>query len=377
MTIKYGPEIYKDAVSIRPDFVQDTLSSRSDSTIFTDSISSINNDRQISLPADSNMVSDSAGRKTNTLILTDSISVKKKSSVIKPGLPLKQEGSTTTDLSDVCNRNPVADITYFNREYIINSIDPEGINYFPILFTEKTRQILSERKASAEKRLKTGESLPVKPFHDDWILGIILAAVILFAVVRTSKKSFMPGIERFFLFRGTKEEGSRDLMGIFQWQSTILNLSSFILIGLFIYFNVVYLKLIPPDISGFMVWLISLAIIIIAITIRHFICSATGILSRQEEAFRDYLHTIYQSYRFFALLLFFLIIIMSYTTILSEKSYFVTGVIFFSSLYLIRIFRLFIIFINRNISIFYLILYLCALEILPVLITLKYFSGLR
>jgi hypothetical protein len=45
-------------------------------------------------------------------------------------------------------------------------------------------------------------------------------------------------------------------------------------------------------------------------------------------------------------------------------------------MYLIRVIRLIIIFLNRNISIFYLILYLCALEILPVLIVIKYFTGL-
>ena len=45
-------------------------------------------------------------------------------------------------------------------------------------------------------------------------------------------------------------------------------------------------------------------------------------------------------------------------------------------MYSIRVIRLLIIFLNRNISIFYLILYLCALEILPVLIVVKYFTGL-
>ncbi len=52
------------------------------------------------------------------------------------------------------------------------------------------------------------------------------------------------------------------------------------------------------------------------------------------------------------------------------------GIIVLGILYLIRVLRLFVIFINRNISILYLILYLCALEILPILISVKYISGL-
>jgi len=41
-----------------------------------------------------------------------------------------------------------------------------------------------------------------------------------------------------------------------------------------------------------------------------------------------------------------------------------------------RIIKLFSIFLNRNISILYLILYLCALELLPVVVLIKYFAGL-
>ena len=56
--------------------------------------------------------------------------------------------------------------------------------------------------------------------------------------------------------------------------------------------------------------------------------------------------------------------------------YFISVIIVLVTLYLIRIARLFIIFINKGISLFYLILYLCALEFLPVVICLKYISGL-
>lgn len=293
---------------------------------------------------------------------------------------LHQDGLETDSLSldatSVCMRNAIADITYYNHEYIISSIEPFCSNLFPVLFTEKTRQMYSDRKTTVEKYLKSGQNLPQKPFHDDWTIGIILAAIFLFTLVRTTTKSHLPGITRFFLFRGTKEESSRDITGIFQWPSTMLNLSSFLVIGLFTYFTADYYKLIPPVIPGVVVWLISVGSIIFAVTIRHLICIITGFLSGQEEVFRDYIHTVYQSYRFCALLLFILVIMMSYTGFLPIISYFIIGAILFLSLYLLRIFRLFIIFINRNISIFYLILYLCALEILPFLIVIEYFSGL-
>ena len=77
-----------------------------------------------------------------------------------------------------------------------------------------------------------------------------------------------------------------------------------------------------------------------------------------------------------AFFLFLFIILMSYTEILPVKVFILSGIFILAIIYLIRVVRLFIIFLNRNISIFYLILYLCALEILPVLIIVKYFTGL-
>jgi hypothetical protein len=250
-------------------------------------------------------------------------------------------------------------------------------NSFPILFTKRTNQIYAERKTSNEKHLRDGETIPQNLFHNDWVTGIILIAVILFSIVAGTTKNILRGMTRFFLFRGTGEDGARDFHGIFQWQSTIINLSSFLIVGLFGCYAALYYKLSPPEVAGYIVWLIALGTIIIALTMRHFICVITGSLSGEREVFRDYLHTVYQSYRYGALILFLLVILMSYTSFLNERIYFITGFILIASIYLIRIIRLFIVFINRNISIFYLILYLCALEILPVLIFIKYFSGME
>jgi len=215
------------------------------------------------------------------------------------------------------------------------------------------------------------------PFSEDWIVAVLLTALVLFSLARSAKSGFIPATARFFLFRGTGDEQVRDVMGIFQWQSTVLNLASFIVIALFGYFASEYYGIIPELIPGFAAWLIILGIIIISVTIRHLVCIVTGIFSNQEAVFRDYLHTVYQSYRFAAFFIFFIVIITAYTNITGERISITSGAVMALLLYLIRILRLFKIFINRNISIFYLILYLCALEILPVLIVIRFFSGLR
>jgi hypothetical protein len=137
-----------------------------------------------------------------------------------------------------------------------------------------------------------------------------------------------------------------------------------------------YYNVIPNGTRGIVNWLIVLGMVSGAITIRHLVCVITGSASGQQEVFREYLLGIYSSYRFGAIFLFAFIILMTYTEILPVRDFILSGIFIMCIMYLIRVIRLLIIFINRSVSIFYLILYLCALEILPVLIVVKYFTGL-
>jgi hypothetical protein len=281
-----------------------------------------------------------------------------------------------TDTTSVCSRNIIADITFYDSANVVTKIESFSSNRFPVLFVEKNMKIKAEAKASLVKHLKTGLDLPSQYRHDDWIIGIILISAFLFSLVRKTSKSILPGIYRFFLFKGITDPASRDIGGLFQRKSAIPNIISFFSISLFIYYAASYYNLIPAGISGILFWLICVAVLTTVVFLRHIVCVITGYMSGEKYAFREYLSGVYQFYRFSAIFLFVLFILMSYTMILPIRDSFKTGVAVIGILYLIRIFRLLIIFLNMNISIFYLILYLCALEFLPVVISVKYFTGL-
>jgi hypothetical protein len=326
--------------------------------------------------------------KGRNIVLKDSIGLKSDSTSIADTLLLKDSlihilnpapksvSLVFVDTTAVCKRNSVADITFYDSDNEILKIESGSSNRFPFIFIEKNKQMQTEARASLIKHLKPGQNIPVHPLHDDWIILIILIAAFFYSVIRTISKSMLPGVARFFLLRGINDPSSRDVGGLFHWQSTVLNLISFLIIGLFAYCAASYYDFIPSGIRGIIFWLISVSIIISAVTLRHIVCLTTGNASGEKEVFREYLLGVYQSYRFSALFLFVIIILMSYTVLLPERVYFISGIIVLGIMYLIRIIRLMIIFINRNISIFYLILYLCALEILPVVISVKYFTGL-
>ena len=140
----------------------------------------------------------------------------------------------------------------------------------------------------------------------------------------------------------------------------LFNLVSFLNLALFAYLATAYYNIIPDSIPRFLFWLILLLIIISAATLRHIICYFIGKASGESVAFNEYILTNYLFYRYLAFILFFISILLCYTTFLPAESLFYTGFITIIFFYFVRLIKLFLIFIKKNISIFYLILYLCA-----------------
>ncbi len=280
------------------------------------------------------------------------------------------------DTTSVCARNSIADVTFYDFNNFITRLGYGRYEQFPFVFIERNKQRQAEEKSVLISQLKPGIELPAQPLHADWMIVIILVSAFLFLLVRQSSGNLSAGFSKFFLFRGINESKSRDSGILFHWQSTVLNLVAFFIIALFLYSTAAYFEFIPEGLNGIVIWLITMGIISSAITLRHIVCLLTGAASDTRDVFREYLLSVYQSYRFSAVFLGAIIILIAYTRILPAGDLIITGIITAGIMYLIRIIRLFVIFINRNISIFYLILYLCALEILPVLIIAKYFTGL-
>ncbi len=317
-----------------------------------------------------NLLPDSVFRKLDELpafLRTDS-GLKRKSS--------RESEIIITDTTSVCTRNSIADITFFSPSKIIKDLGSIPAGQFPYQLAEKSAKVRQTQNLTLLKDLRDGEVFPDKPLHHDWMIGIILIVAYLYMIVRTKSRGILPEMARFLMFRGITDSVSRDIGSVFTWQSTVLNFISFLILSLFGYCAAVFYEFIPSGIPSFVFMLISLGVVIFGITSRHFICIATGNLSGRSEAFNEYLFNVYQSYRFSSFLIFGLVILLAYTVFFPPQVYLITGFLIIGIFYGYRVLRLFLIFMKRGISILYLILYLCALEILPVLILLKYLTGL-
>jgi len=312
---------------------------------------------------------------------TDSVPAKLKASydslpVHNENALIKKAENIVADTTSVCRRNPIADITFYDSTNIVTRINDAVVDRFPFVFTEMNNNRREETRAALITHLKEGYEIPGGQYRLDWIVPVILVSAFIYALVRTRSGNIFHGLSRFISFRGINESGSRDTGSLFQWQSTLTNLASFINLSVFAFLTTIRYNLQFPGIPRFIICLICFAIIIISLTIRHFLCLVTGKASGEEEVFREYLVAIYQAYRMAGIFIFFIIILILYTDFAPVKVYFSLGFYAIGILYLARVLRLFLIFINRHVSIFYLILYLCALEILPVVILVRYITGL-
>ncbi|MBN2402729.1 MAG: DUF4271 domain-containing protein [Spirochaetes bacterium] len=286
------------------------------------------------------------------------------------------QGEVNDDTTAVSIRNSISDVTFYDTTNIVTRIRSDHTDQFPFLFIEKNR--IMEKKATEMimGHLKNGKEIPPTLFHEDWITIIIVVSAFLYAGISAFPERLVNGIRGFFLFRSSGENSTGDTGGIFHWQSTLFNLVSLLNTSLFIYCCFAWYNLSLPGIRGIIFWLLIFLTIVAALIIRHLTCFLTGKISGERAAFNEYTNTIYQFNRLLAFILFIITILISYTRFLPVKSLFLTGFIISAGLYTMRIIKLFYIFLNRNISILYLILYLCALELLPVVVLIKYFAGL-
>ena len=276
----------------------------------------------------------------------------------------------------VYKRNIISDFTFYDKSNILTRIDLNSSDRFPFTFVEKNREIDAGLRERLIRELKPGDNLPDKTLQKDWGFGVLFVSILLFTLVSLTSKSLLPGVSRFFLFKGINDFVKKDSRGLLMWQGLVLNIATFFTLALFCYSAAATYDMIPSGIGGLVFWLIALAAIITLVLIRHVACVITGNMSGEREVFNEYISIIYSSYRFTALFLFIITVLMHYTLMLPETSYIIPGAIVFFIMYLFRVIRLIYIFIKRGISIFYLILYLCALEILPVVVSIKYFTGL-
>jgi len=248
--------------------------------------------------------------------------------------------------------------------------------FFPFTFIKKSEDRGSGKAGIITSNLREGKEFEQEPFRDDWIIIIVLASAFIYSTLSAFPGRLFHNIKAFLLFRGIGDPASRERGMFLQWQSILANAVSFSGTALFAYLTADYHSFYPNGLSGILFWIVIFGLLILLVLIRHIICILMGSITGAREVFGEYCATVHQSYQITGFILFLLTILLAYTTFPAHRFILNSGLFIVLTAYFMRVLRLLLIFLKHKISILYFILYLCALEFLPVLVVLKYLTDL-
>lgn len=203
------------------------------------------------------------------------------------------------------------------------------------------------------------------PAHEVWITTLLFICLLLLAWVRIINPKKIPALVRGFFRGGTTEEktitpDSIALFFIFICSSSLLVTQAFQVHG------------IPTRFNTWEEFLLFGTLLLAYYFIKTVVIFLCGSVFRAESNARDYINEIYASANLAAIGLLPVILLLTFVNNINE-GIFEKGVLaLFILLFLYRTIKMFIVMMNKGLSVMYLFLYLCALEVIPVVLLIEY-----
>ncbi len=217
--------------------------------------------------------------------------------------------------------------------------------------------------------------IPTDHFSPDWILPVVLVPVVIYIAAAVFEKYPLLRITRTVFRYSYAESSFRQGGSAPSPYSRLMGIMALLNISTFFYFSELFNSFFIFGLRGFTLWLTDLLICAAAILIRYIILALLSTVTRTKESFNEYFYYLTRFYMFLSLPLLAINFFIPYLEAVPDNILITIGLVFSAAVLVLRFTRLMVIFLRRSFSLFYMILYLCALEIIPVLIFLKYLSG--
>jgi hypothetical protein len=210
----------------------------------------------------------------------------------------------------------------------------------------------------------------------NWVAGLLLLSLFVFSWMKILyQKYILQEITALINYQASLRL-LREKNVLFKNMSVGLTIVFAINLGLFLYYVLSFFHISQVVTSDFISVLIYCASIAAFYSIKSLLCRLIGYLFLSQPEFSEYVHNITVFNKNTGLLLFPFVVTIPYINDSIKPIILYSGIILFLGIYILRIIRGFQIIIHKGVSSFYLILYLCAVEILPVLLIVKYSSTL-
>lgn len=214
-------------------------------------------------------------------------------------------------------------------------------------------------------------------FQKFWTFGIGLSLVFTFIFFRMYYQKYITGVVTSVMSMQLAEKLMREKNAIIHRVFLFLNLNFVISLALFAFLLIQRFD-IQIGTSGSFITYMNLFLIIVAfLIIRYGLIQLIGTLFDSTQLLKEYLHNTYLINKNLGLYLLPLAISVFYLRQpFADIAFFTAGILIAISL-VYKYFRAVQILIKHKVFLFYSILYFCTLEILPVLVGVKYVLSLR
>jgi len=237
-------------------------------------------------------------------------------------------------------------------------------------YVVKDITLLSTQSAVAKKKSDYGLGKPVQRLPA-WVLLVMLVLVVAFGIVRIVFRKQMDIIFQAFYDNRVLSQINKEDNIFSSWYFLFSYVLFSFLIGLFLY--ILFQKLgLTFTVSGFTLFLTISLCFAVFLGLKILILRFMAYMFELYRVISDYINVIYLS--FFNLSLFFIPLTLSLIlTVFQENNWILlTGLLITTIVFVMQFLRILIqILSNYRLSKFYLILYLCALEICPIIVIIK------
>ncbi len=256
---------------------------------------------------------------------------------------------------------------YFNKSEFDNGMFLKEVNNLNI------NNLLTEIKAENSSPQKSDGTLVQFEFKDG-IFFILLALIVMIAYVKISGKNYL---QRIF----TSVTNFSYSNSFFKEKNLAHSLYNVILVFVFgasfaIFMSVIsdYYKLTFYQEEKWLQLLIYFSFIFAMLIIHSILYLILGFLTQTTVIAYKYLFFLFNLVRVIAVINVFLLFGSVFSYGVWQTIFIWTSFILFITAFLIRLFRIVLIFFKNRFSLYYMILYFCSLEIVPIIVFIKLFN---
>ena len=223
---------------------------------------------------------------------------------------------------------------------------------------------------------KPSESIPVSTQRSgigtpDWFLIVFALVLILLARLRLFYGKFLVPVLSSTVNFQTAHTLYRNKNLLYQRASLGLTAVFVLIMPLFLLQVINHYDWPTQGINNHLLYLVLMGLILAWYGLKFLVTWLVGYFSGTLRIFEEYFHSFELSSRSLGIFLIPLTILLAYGRFNLDSALILTSLFVILSLYILRIFRLFSLFVSKSVSVSYSILYLCALEILPLLVLFR------